>query len=168
LSTLRNWFAVKCWLPDVAVARRIERLGFSTFRPERHVYSRKHGRETMRATSLMPGYVFVGAVEAQDAFRAAQATGVAYLLGNRVGDAFAPAQIPSQWVEALRDAGPAVEGKAIAFKKGENAKVALGKLVEIIGEFERFDETGKAVLNVILFGTQRSVHVPAEHLERAG
>lgn len=168
IETRSPWRCVKTWLPDASVERRLQRVGLSTFRPEIHRYSQRNGREMRRNVSLFPGYVFIRASEPAEHSLACQATGVAYMLGNRIGDDFRPAEIPSEWIDDLVQLGPTVEGRAAPFRKGDKVRLAIGRLASLISEIEGFDKSGKAIIYLTLFGVRRAVHVPVSELERAG
>lgn len=162
------WYAAKTVGRETRALFYLARRGVKAFRPEVHRYfvDRHTRQEKFRVTSLFPGYVFVDIHGAAERDRASRAIGVTGLLGMWTGDGFMPKEIPSQWIHDLMDAGPQITGKKIAFRKGERAKVAIGRIGEIITEVEGVDKSGKVRLTIEMFGSCRKVLVSQDKLER--
>ncbi len=163
----RKWFCAKTIGRETRARFYLERAGIEAFRPEIHRYfvDRRTKQEKHRILGLFPGYVFVCIDSDAERDRATNAIGVAYLLGNWTGDQFAPRQMPSEWIAPLIEAGPIIQGKKVAFKKGQLVKAAVGALADLIGEVEAIDKSRTAIVRMEMFGTVRQVRVALEHLE---
>lgn len=163
---MSQWFCCKTRGREKDAEFHIGRAGVECFRPTIHKYFiNKYQREKMRIISLIPGYLFVRLVRVQDHGLVANAIGVAYLLGSRDGMVFMPREIPSKWVTELIDAGPVVQGKKMAFKKGNRVKRAVGHIAEIIGEVEGVEACGKLRISIDFIGAKRSIIVNSNELE---
>lgn len=167
-----TWYCAKTFGPDVRAVFNLERAGLTVFSPVIHRYAkdRRTGREKRRVVRLFPGYAFVmlhGPVERD---KCVSASGVAYMLGSWSGDTFAPREMPTEWVEALRRAGPKVEGKRVPFQKGQRVTLARHHLSGLIATVEQdmrknLDASGKIKVRVELFGASRVAEVYADELE---
>lgn len=165
---MSQWYCAKTKGRETVATFYLGRAGLEAFRPVIHkYYSDRYQREKMRIMSLIPGYVFVRLPGLADQGAAMNALGVAYLLGSRDGGLFRPKEMPSQWVAELIDAGPLVQGKKMAFKKGNKVKRAVGRLAEIIGEVEGVDERGLVRISYEMFGTKLESTARPEYLELA-
>jgi transcription antitermination factor NusG len=164
-----SWFVARTSSRDTIAAFYLERAGLTVFRPLVHRYftDRRTQQERYRVLSLFPGYAFVALTDAAEREAAVSAVGVASLLGSWTGDRFAPKEIPSQWVAALVEAGPLVEGKRVAFRKGDAVKAAVGGIAGLIGTIEAIDNSHTAVVSMAMLGAVRRVSVALEHLELA-
>ncbi len=161
-----SWFCAKTIGRETIATFYLARAGLEVFRPVIHKYFMdRNQREGMRVTSLIPGYVFVRLPKLSDQGAAMNASGVAYLLGSRDGGLFRPREMPSKWITDLINAGPVVQGKKMAFKKGDKVKRAIGHLAEIIGEVDGVDINGLITINYELLGSTRQARVRPEDLE---
>jgi transcription antitermination factor NusG len=162
-----HWYCAKTIGRETRARFYLERAGLSAFRPEIHRYfkDRRTQQEKFRILGLFPGYVFVRIETDAERDRATSAIGVGYLLGNWTGDRFLPRQMPLQWIESLIEAGPIIQGKRIAYQKGQKVKAAVGALADLIGEIDSIDKERSAVVKMEMFGTVRQVRVALEHLE---
>lgn len=145
----------------------LERAGLEAFRPEVHRFfvDRRTQQERHRILSLFPGYVFIRMETDAERDRAVSAIGVAYLLGEWDRTLFKPKPMPSEWMASLIEAGPIIQGRKVAFQKGQRVKAAVGALAEFIGKIEALDNSRAAVVSMEMFGTVRQVRVALEHLE---
>jgi len=163
---MSGWFCAKTLGNDKRATLYLGRAGIEVFRPVIHKYfTNKYQREKMRVLSLIRGYVFVRIPGPAEQSIVMNAVGVAYLLGSRDSGLLRPREMPSQWVTELIDAGPVVQGKKMAFKKGHRVKRAIGRIAEIIGEVEGVEACGKIRISIDFIGAKRSAIVSANELE---
>lgn len=163
------WFAAKTCGRETKSIFYLERAGIRAFRPETHRYfidNHTHA-ERFRVIAIFPGYVFFEAAGQNEYNLAASATGVAYVLGNWIGERFAPKEMPKQWITDLIDAGPIIEGKKVAYKKGNKVKIAVGHLEKLIAEIDGVDTSGKLMVKVELFGRTNLVRIAPGSVELA-
>ena len=157
------WYCAKSCGRDTRAQLYLDRRGLRTFRPERHRYSYKTGREVMRKASLFPGYVFAWIESKDDLAGAVDAIGVAYVLGSRVEGSpdRRPAPMPGEWIDALMEAGPLVEGRKATLKVGQSVRIAIGRLNSVISRIDSIDNHGNVCVQMQMLGSVHQVKVPA-------
>lgn len=137
---------------DSIVRQALNRCDLKSFRPERHIYSIARGKEVKRELNLFPGYIFVQLENLSDLSAAANAQGVAYVLGNRVKGSpdRKPVAMPESWLNDLIAAGPLIEGKKIThqFQKNQRVKLVVGALTERIARIDSIDKAGRLCLEM--------------------
>ena len=164
-----DWYCAKINGSQKLAAFYLERAGLKPFYPTiyRYFTDRRTGEERYRVVSLFPGYIFIPLADAAERDRATRAIGVAYLLGNWTGDRFAPRQMPSEWIASLIEAGPIIEGKRVAFRRGDTVRVAVAGIGKAICQIEAIDNSHSAIVSMAMFGAVRRVSVAMENLEPA-
>src|SRR6478609_8784474 len=127
---------------ELHASRQLSNQGFRTFVP-RYWKNRRHARkvETVSA-ALFPRYIFAVLDITRDRWRSVNGTlGVDRLL-MCAGE---PQPVPHGVVESLIEATDA-EGNIhyeFRLKEGQAVKVTAGPFVDLVGQLERLDDTGR-------------------------
>ena len=133
------WYAVRTWGSEKRVAEKLGEGGILHFYPKRIVYwrDRKTHIEKNREESLICNYQFVDLCNLRDYYAVLDVEGVVGILGEWMWGMSLTGRIPEQWIMALRDAGPIVEGKKLPFRKNDKIRILVGALAGYVGVIER-------------------------------
>jgi transcription antitermination factor NusG len=136
----------------------LRRAGLRCFWPVIHEYfvdRRTHKEHFKIKAALVSGYVFVELDNNDDRAAALGALGVASLLGWRTDAGYVLAAVRDSYVTTLIEAGPEIVNKKNSkghFKRGQKVRLALSAVTDIIGEFERLDSKGNAIIRIETLG----------------
>lgn len=180
-SDADRWYVAKTSGMEGRARRYFERAGIKAVSPEIHRYfsDKRTGVEKCRVGRVFPGYIFFRPSDRKQAAHAWHVMGVAYVLGERSnGGDFVAKAMPVGWVERLIEAGPIIEGKRKKFCNGDEVKLIIGGLSDIIATVISHAEghpsvrgcparTGKVIVETRMFGALRKIQVDDDHVEVA-
>lgn len=163
-----RWYAVQCQPHRESVAfAHLQNQSFSVFLPRRQK-TRRHARKIdVVFAPFFPGYLFTQLDLTRDRWRSINGTcGVGRLVMQ--GDAPAPA--PRGVIEALRDA---CDERGIMhlpgdeLKPGQSVRILAGAFVDLVGEIDRMDDTGRVRVLLEIMGGRIPVVLPRDSVARA-
>ena len=163
-----QWFAARTAGRETRAALYLTRAGFEPFRPviHRYFWDKRRRAEKFRIISLFPGYIFFAARGRDHATHARNVTGISGILGEYLGDTFAPKAMPGAYIGELLDKCPIIEGKRRAYTPGERIKVAVAGLSDLIATVEA--HAGRKVsFRMTMLGQEVSVSVDESKVEPA-
>jgi transcription antitermination factor NusG len=102
---------------------------------------RRTQKERKMERALIPFYHFVELHNLSDYYAVLDVEGVVSILGQWEWGMSSTGRVPEEWVGALRDAGPIIEGKKLPFRKNDKIRILAGALAGYVGVIER--EQGK-------------------------
>lgn len=133
-----QWFAARTAGRETRAALYLTRAGFEPFRPviHRYFWDKRRRAEKFRIISLFPGYIFFAARGRDHATHARNVTGISGILGEYLGDTFAPKAMPGAYIGELLDKCPIIEGKRKKFCTGDRVEIAVAGISKVIAEVE--------------------------------
>lgn len=164
-----QWFCARTSGRETRATLYLTRAGFEPFRPviHRYFWDKRRKAERFRELALFPGYVFFAARHRDHAAQARNVTGVSSILGEYLGDTFAPKAMPSHYIGELIDKCPIVEGKRRAYTPGERVRVAVAGLTDLIATVEAHNGR-KVSFRMDMLGKEISVSVDEDKVEPVG
>jgi transcription antitermination factor NusG len=149
----------------------LRRHGLRCFYPVEH-YWQKNTRTKKWGFKIKPvfgGYVFVELLSPAERDKATQARYVAGFLGSWMESGYKLATVPDHYVTDLMDARPREYNKpgCAQFKPGQKVEIAKDFIKGVIGQFERLDDSGQAVVTVYSRGGAFTFKVAQERLQAA-
>jgi len=159
-----RWYAVQCLSNrELIAASQLRNQGFDVFLPVR-LKQRRHARRLEQVRRpFFPGYLFVRLDLLVHRWRSINGTlGVSHLVAH--GELPVPA--PRGAIEAIRS----ICGENDVMRDGGNlspgdhVRIAFGPFVDLVGELERLDGTGRVSVLLNLMGRHTSVVLPRDHI----
>jgi transcription antitermination factor NusG len=149
----------------MAVAH-LQNQGFPVFLPRRQK-TRRHARKIdIVFAPFFPGYLFTQLDLTRDQWRSINGT---YGVGRLVMQGDAPAPAPRGVIEALRDACDEqgiIHLPGDELKPGQSVRILAGAFVDLVGEIDRLDDTGRVRVLLEIMGGRIPVVLPRDGVAR--
>jgi transcriptional antiterminator NusG len=136
------------------------------FVPSKQIIKVKKGQKVQEAQKLFPGYVFINANLASDAYSVINSIPKAMgFLGGKNN----PQALSEEKMKQILDSSAleAVEKKTFSFDIGETVSITDGPFESFSGSVESFDnEKQKVKISVLIFGRATSVELDFTQVEK--